>query len=165
MPPPLPSLTAKKPLPLPHTHSHAAAFPSTFPHSPQLCFLCIFCVCVCFVWVFFLTVILVSLELRRDAQGSLRDGERARSWCVMNEGRRRLLGKESGFNMSAWGWGGAAAVELGGGVREGWHVVGRGRWAQTRVMTREDKYAWRLWARRSIMCACKRDVHAAEADE
>lgn len=61
--------------------------------------------------------------------------------------------------------GGAAAVELGGGVREGWHVVGRDRWAQTRVMTREDKYAWRLWARRSIMCARKRDVHAAEADE
>lgn len=54
--------------------------------------------------------------------------------------------------MSAWGWVGAAAaaVELwwwwwGGGVRDGvW-------WDKTRVMTREDKHAWRLWVKRSIM--------------
>lgn len=83
-------------------------------------FFAFLCVCVCFVWGFFLTVILVSLELRRDARGSLRDGERARSWCVMNEGRRRLLGKESGFNMSAWGWGGQQQWSwVGGYVRDG----------------------------------------------
>lgn len=56
-------------------------------------------------------------------------------------------------------WGGGAAGEL-GRVREGWCVVGRDR-----LMTRKDKYAWRPWVKRSIMCARERGVHTSEAGE
>ena len=75
----------------------------------------------------------------------------------MNVERLWLLGQESGFNMSALG--GGAAGEL-GRVREGWCVVGRDR-----LMTRKDKYAWRPWVKRSIMCARERGVHTSEAGE